>query len=87
MHTTSIQAYRSVQDMIPSHHARILKVMEQLPDQEGTAYYISLCLLDMNKHECGRRMGELERAGKVRNTGRSALTDRGRRAIIWKLVK
>lgn len=82
---TSIAANEASKLRRPANHDKILAAMEKLPNNEGF-YEIIAARCTLDAPEVGRRLGELERLGKVARTGRTGITSRGCRAAIWKLI-
>lgn len=83
---TSLLANEASKQRRPANHDKILAAMDKLPNNEGFYETIAArCTLDAP--EVGRRLGELEKLGKVIRTGKTGITSRGCRAAIWKLVK
>jgi predicted ArsR family transcriptional regulator len=81
---TSHAAARAAAGTAADHHRTILDVMRCGTD--WTADEIALhCHLD--RHQIGRRLGELERAGKVRKSGATRPTATGRQANCYEVVR
>jgi len=81
--STSHAAAAASRDLRANHHRTILDVMRCSAD--WTADEIALhCNLD--RHQIGRRLGELERHGLVRKSGAQRPTASGRMANCYALV-
>lgn len=86
MQPTSLSAKRSFDlsgDKI-DHHRRILASLEFL--KEGTFQEIAnVCCLTYN--QVGRRVSELVKENKVKDSGHFGISPSGKKAIKWELVK
>lgn len=82
--TTSHAAAAAARDLRADHHRTILDVMRCGAD--WTADNVAIhCNLD--RHQIGRRLGELERHGLVRKSGAQRPTATGRMANCYAVVR
>jgi len=65
------------------NHDKILKALDKLPNNEGTADSIA-AFTTLDKIEVSRRMSELFAKGLVFDTGRKGITAKGCKAILWR---
>lgn len=80
---TSHQAAAGVRSFRTQHHETILAVMRTSDD--WTADEIAIhCHLD--RHQIGRRLGELERHGLVQKSGNQRRTAAGRMACCYRVM-
>lgn len=80
---TSILAHDSVKDDKEVLHAKIIAGMNKLR-VGGNVDEISV-YAGLKREEIWRRMSELERDGKIFNTGLTHTSITGRAAIVWQL--
>lgn len=85
MQSTSLAANVASKPNREINQDRILKALDKLPNNEGIADSIA-SYTTIDKIEVSRRMSELEALGRVFNTGRKGITNKGCKAIIWRKV-
>ncbi len=82
MEATSIEAGIRAAEFRDIHHAQIIAVLRQGPKgKDGIASAAGL-----DGHAVGRRMSELQRAGKVRPTGSLVKSASNRNEREWEAV-
>lgn len=82
---TSKAVAGSARDLRCEHHAIILDVIARWRYVDWTADEIAR-RCDLDRHQIGRRLGELERAGIVEKSGEKRPTDTGRLAHCYRVV-
>lgn len=80
---TSLCAYRDAQDMIQTHHIKILEALREL---EFANYESIAKACGIEKHGVGRRLSELELAHKIFKSGIQKPTSTGRMAFCYCLT-
>jgi len=87
---TSKDAASASRELRALQHRTIMAVMEIRPafcvPRDFTADEIA-ALCDLDRHQVGRRLGELEREGLVRRTGNKRPTPSGRMAQCYEVVQ
>jgi hypothetical protein len=84
MQVTSIEAYQSVKQHIPSIQERIVNHINQFgPDICDHMEYI----LVLSHQTCSASIRGLVKQGILEDSGDKGYTRSGRRAIIWKLTE
>lgn len=86
MRQTSIIANKEAEKtgLKDQHHNKILKVLEK--KGPGTSYQISVWS-KLDYIAVARRMGELEKKGKVFSKGKLGLSPSKKPAMIWEISK
>jgi predicted transcriptional regulator len=80
---TSKYAYKAVTpEMLSDHHAKILKALKRMgqANYEQIATYVNL-----DRHQVGRRISELERMELIYKPGKKSATSTGRSAYDYRL--
>lgn len=81
---TSLAAYKQAEPMISPHHQKIISALSVL----GKAIYEKIAAhLEMDRHQIGRRLSELEGKGIVYKPGTKAPTKTGRMAYEYCLTE
>lgn len=82
---TSHAAAARVAEFSAGHHAAILAALRGMPCG-GTVYEIASAV-EIPAHAIGKRMIELQRDGKVRDTGLTSPSPSNRPCRVWKVTR
>lgn len=79
---TSIEAYRSVQEMKDDHYVKIINALKGM---DGGTYEEISYKCGLSKDQVNRRLSELVDKNVIYNTGMARPTSSGRNAMVRKL--
>lgn len=90
MKETSKQAYHKIKSDLSRQQQEVIKAFTNLaywgmPKPATSENLAANCTLDYEAVK--KRMGELEKLGLVKDSGKRGKTSSGRSAIIWEVVK
>lgn len=82
---TSLDAYKQVHpDMLSAHHAKIILALRRT--KNGLMYEQIAAQVQLDKHQVGRRLSELESMQIIYKPGEKRKTASNREAFVYKLT-
>lgn len=79
---TSLEAAKRARAFVGDHHRIILDALSDFGPSTGDEI---ASVTELDKPQIMRRMNELVRAGRVRDSGKRRNTPKGRPAAVWRL--
>lgn len=80
---TSIEAYKSVQEMKDDHYVKIIRALKDI--ETGATYEEISLRCGLSKDQVNRRLSELVDKNVIYNTGMARPTSSGRNAMVRQL--